>query len=89
MDKKDYVKQETSKQQARNHTCHAKDCEIQVHPAYFMCFSHWKMVPADLQKQIWLHYQPGQEKGQVRPSKEYLQIAREAINYVYGLEKCQ
>ena len=63
------------------HRCHAKGCEVPVEPRKLMCGRHWRMVPRFLQYAIWKHYRPGQEIDK-RPSVEYLEAMRQAINAV-------
>lgn len=46
-----------------------------------MCTRHWRMVPRDLQRKVWLHYVPGQEIKK-NPTSEYLEVMREAIRAV-------
>lgn len=46
-----------------------------------MCLSHWRMVPAWLQRTIWKHYRVGQEQDK-QPSQAYLnatKIAKEIV----------
>jgi uncharacterized protein YeaO (DUF488 family) len=81
-----YVRGEVAKGQTRSHHCHARDCDRQVPPAFFMCARHWKMVPRALQAQVWAHYRPGQEKGEVGVTAEYCRVADEAIAAVTAKE---
>lgn len=60
------------------HHCHAAGCIVEVPPRLLMCARHWKMVPKDLQAQIWAHYRPGQEIDK-RPTQTYLDIMDQAI----------
>lgn len=68
------------------HTCHAKGCYTVVPPKLFMCLKHWKKVPKRLQAAIWAAYRPGQEVDK-NPSKEYVDVADEAIEAVAKKEK--
>ncbi len=79
--KKAYVAREASKPH-RDHECHARHCNRQVPPAYFMCPSHWRMVPRPLQQKIWELYAPGQEAGAADIDPEYLKVTDEAIEAV-------
>lgn len=63
------------------HLCHAIDCSERITPKLLMCPRHWYMVPAALRKQVWQTYRPGQEVDKC-PSKEYLEVAKQAINLV-------
>lgn len=81
-----YVRGEVAKGQTRPHHCHARDCNKQVPPAFFMCARHWKMVPRALQALVWAHYQPGQEKGDAGVTAEYCRVTDEAIDAVAAKE---
>lgn len=50
-----------------------------------MCYRHWKMVPADLQRAVWAAYRPGQCDDK-RPSEEWFKAADAAIEAVYQKE---
>jgi hypothetical protein len=63
------------------HTCHAKGCKVEVSPELLMCLKHWRMVPRELQRQVWLHYRPGQCDDR-RPSRDWLDAADAAIKAV-------
>lgn len=63
------------------HMCHAKGCKKPIPPKLLFCLRHWRMVPADLQKAVWATYRKGQEIDK-KPSQEYLEIARAAIDAV-------
>jgi hypothetical protein len=67
------------------HTCHAKGCKVEVRPELLMCLQHWRMVPKELQRQVWAHYREGQCDDR-RPSREWLDAADAAINYVAQVE---
>jgi hypothetical protein len=68
------------------HTCHAKGCTMHVQPNYLMCSRHWRRVPADLKRAIWLTYRRGQEITK-DPSAEYLEAMRAAIAAVAESEE--
>jgi hypothetical protein len=84
-----HVRREVRKGQTRDHECHAKGCSRQVPPALLMCARHWKMVPRNIQKAIWTHYQTGQEKGESRPTPEYMQAFKAAVDAVAQVESKQ
>jgi len=63
------------------HLCHARGCGRPIPPRLLMCLRHWRMVPIDIQRRVWKHYRRGQEIDK-RPSKEYLEVMKEAIEYV-------
>jgi hypothetical protein len=50
-----------------------------------MCLSHWRLVPKDLQRQVWLTYRKGQELDK-SPSRKYLAAADAAIQAVERAE---
>jgi hypothetical protein len=54
-------------------------------PAMLMCEKHWRMVPRDLQSQVWRWYRPGQCDDK-RVSPDWLKAARAAIDHVAALE---
>lgn len=54
-----------------SHRCHAIGCEKPVPPKMLMCLKHWRMVPAENQRNIWATYRPGQESDK-GPSLLYL-----------------
>lgn len=66
------------------HHCHVYPCGKPVCRSKLMCIDHWRAVPAGLKLDVLKYYQPGQENRKVRPSKEWLQAARAAINAVQG-----
>ena len=70
------------------HLCHARGCGRSIPPRLLMCLRHWRMVPIDIQRRIWKHYRPGQEKDK-RPSAEYLEVMKEAIAAVAKKEGLQ
>lgn len=67
------------------HRCHAIACKQCVPPRMFMCLKHWRMVPRDLQKEVWRNYTPGQEITK-SPTAEYLLIAKQAVEHVAIIE---
>ena len=56
-----------------------------VPPRMFMCKQHWFMLPKATRDRIWDVYVPGQE---VRkdPTREYLAVARDAIEWLAARE---
>lgn len=69
-----------------SHTCHARGCKVVTKPEMLMCFRHWKIVPAILQREVWKHYRHGQCDDK-QPSKEWMKAADDAIAAVYDKEK--
>lgn len=63
------------------HTCHAVQCPTDVPPKLLMCPKHWRMVPRQLQRNVWSHYRIGQEIDK-SPTREYLDAAAAAIRSV-------
>lgn len=67
------------------HLCHASGCPVQVPPRMLMCAKHWRMVPKRLRDAVWACYVPGQERRGM-PTREYLDAALAAVDYVAELE---
>lgn len=63
------------------HLCHWPGCQVEVTPARWGCYCHWRMLPRDLQHRIWNAYRPGQEDDK-RPSAEYLAVTREVQDWI-------
>jgi hypothetical protein len=63
------------------HLCHARGCAKKVPPKLLMCLRHWRLVPPAIRRLVWKHYRPGQEIDK-RPSREYLEVMRQAIQAV-------
>lgn len=53
-----------------------------------MCLPHWRMVPRHMQQAVYAHYRVGQCDDK-RPSREWLDAADAAIDYVFELEKSE
>lgn len=70
------------------HLCHARGCQVPVPPKLLMCKRHWRMVPKDLQREVWAHYRPGQEIDK-RPTRSYLDVAQAACVAVWDQEKAK
>lgn len=67
------------------HRCHAQGCVQAVRPEMLMCLRHWRMVPRNLQRAVWLHYRPGQCDDK-NPSEAWHQAADAAIAFVAARE---
>jgi hypothetical protein len=65
----------------REHTCHARGCNVPVPPRLLMCRVHWRMVPKPLRDEVWMTYRPGQEITK-EPTPEYLDAMQAAIEAV-------
>jgi len=69
----------------KDHHCHAKGCTAKVPPERLMCFRHWRMVPQDLQNEVYRHYRRGQCYD-LQVTGEYLQAAKRAVQAVEHAE---
>lgn len=67
------------------HTCHAHGCAVPVPPKMLMCGRHWRMVPREIQLQVWRAYVPGQENRK-DPTLTYLAVMNAAIDAVRAKE---
>lgn len=67
------------------HKCHAIGCKREIAPKFLMCPPHWRLVPKEIQREIWRRYRPGQEIDK-RPSTEYIYCVREAQLAVQKIE---
>jgi hypothetical protein len=76
--KADYVRRQA---QTRHHECHWPGCTAQVPPAMWGCKKHWYALPAELRREIWRCYRPGQEIDQ-RPSTAYIAVARRVQQWI-------
>ncbi len=65
----------------RGHECHRDGCHTPVPPKMFMCRVDWFALPQEMRDRICATYRPGQEIDKC-PSPEYLEAAREAIDYL-------
>jgi hypothetical protein len=79
---------DTAPPRSSPHRCHAIECETEVPPWQLMCRRHWLIVPAELQREVWRHYKPGQEISK-QPSRDYLAAAEAAIEAVAKIERPQ
>lgn len=70
------------------HKCHARGCNVSIHPKFFACPKHWKMLTQSHRTAIWQNYRPGQERDK-NPSERYLEVARRAIEYIAQVEGAQ
>lgn len=76
--KADYVK---SQGQTRSHHCHWPGCTKQCPPAMWGCRPHWYSLPANLRKDIWATYRPGQEVHGT-PSRAYVRVAQAVQDWI-------
>lgn len=60
-------------------TCHAIGCQLQCQPRHLFCGKHWRMVPDDVQKDIY--------RNCWRDEKECKRAVGRAIVYVALREK--
>jgi hypothetical protein len=63
------------------HKCHAVGCQKVIPPRLLMCLKHWRMVPKEMQADIWKTYVPGQEVTKT-PTNEYLKAQQRAVAVV-------
>lgn len=45
------------------HDCFATGCNKQVEDEMLMCLRHWRMVPADIQREVWRTYRDPERDG--------------------------
>lgn len=62
-------------------TCRARNCDLEVGPAAFLCPLHWGMVPPPLREAIEGSHRQDQAV-QDDPSVEYLALVKAAITAV-------
>lgn len=67
--------------QDRDHDCHWPGCGKKVPPAMWGCTGHWKALPGNLRREIWLTYRVGQEVNG-RPSAAYVEVARKVQDWI-------
>lgn len=68
------------------HKCHARNCPTNIKSTLLMCAKHWKMVPKEIQDEIYNTYRKGQCTTKT-PSREWHSAANKAIKYVFETEK--
>lgn len=68
------------------HLCHWPGCQEEVPPALWGCGKHWFLISKPLRDKIWRHYRKGQELDK-KPSKEYIEAAREVQDWILIYEQ--
>lgn len=68
------------------HFCHAIGCYTPVSPQLLMCEPHWRKVPPELKRAVWLAYRSGQEVDG-KPSEAYLAAAHDVVAAVRNMER--
>ena len=68
------------------HTCHIPYCQVEVPPKMLMCRTHWYKVSKQTRNLVWEHYQTGQERRLVAPTKAWMKAADMAIEEVIQKE---
>jgi hypothetical protein len=68
------------------HYCHAQNCRVSTPRKFLMCGYHWHMVPHDLQRTVWKHFDVRQLRTH-RPTDDWYAAANAAIEYVYKIEQ--
>lgn len=63
------------------HYCHARECEVRVPPAMFMCKKHWYTLPKPMREAVWGAYTPGQEI-RMDPTDDYVNVVHRAIEWL-------
>lgn len=67
------------------HTCHIPECAVEVPSQMLMCRKHWFMVPANIRRRVWKHFNVAQcsdDPDRPRPTREWLDAADDAIKAV-------
>lgn len=69
------------------HECAAKGCSAQITHRLLMCFRHWRMVPANLQRALFNAYRkvPG-GGGRADLTPQYLQAMEACVKAVAAAE---
>lgn len=80
MSKFEYVR-DRARTPARGHHCHWPGCSRKVPPALWGCRDHWYKLPADLRREIWNTFKPGQEESKT-PSREYVEAAKKVQAWI-------
>ena len=60
------------------HNGPVQGCRKSVHFSKLMCSGHWRLVPSDLQRQVYAAYNQGRGQG----SQEHVQACLNAVNAV-------
>lgn len=68
-----------------SHNCHAEGCQRSVPPRMFACLAHWRALPSRVQRAIWTHYRPGQERDK-GPSAAYMAVQQYAVAWLANHE---
>lgn len=64
----------------QHHKCPVDPCGRYVPFGRLMCWSHWRMVPRDLQRLVWAQW----NNGHIADPGAYLKVRQEAIDAVKG-----
>lgn len=68
-------------------TCKATGCSTPIRVTHLMCARHWRMVPAEIQRDVWTSYRPGQCDDGGRPSLAWIGAASRAVQAVAAVER--
>jgi len=60
------------------HRCAAVGCQHLVQPGFLMCVTHWRMVPAKLQRDVWTAWREFRRTSH-RANPAALQLYRQAV----------
>lgn len=63
------------------HKCPVEGCNIRTPHHILMCSKHWRMVPPDLQRQVFAAW----NRGRVANLQDYLAVRAEAVRSVNTL----
>ena len=68
-----------------SHTCHAIHCKTKIPSKLFMCLRHWRMVPEELQDELWARYRVD-NKIDKEGEESYFMVGEKIKWYVKGHE---
>lgn len=63
------------------HKCPAQNCRTTVGGAFLMCAPHWRMVPADVQREVYAGYR---EMKAGKSARRWVEAKDRAIEIVDG-----
>jgi hypothetical protein len=71
------------------HYCYAEGCERTIRDNTVFCDFHWKMLPPELQMELFNAYVIGQDADENIPTMTYLDVAMRCITFVAMQERKQ
>ncbi|UUZ68046.1 hypothetical protein LP416_27665 [Polaromonas sp. P2-4] len=66
------------------HTCSATGCQKQIPLNLLMCMTHWRMVPAPLQREVLATWRTRQRRGDPDSIAAHQAATAKAIEAVHG-----